>query len=131
MKATRVQQEANLREAAEEIIQSLLAWDEEQEAPTLTEMEDVILELRQRMEQAMLQVVLAGQEAQAPVAAPVCAECGEEMRTKGGKRRKVESRVGGVALDRTHYHCARCQSGVFPLDRQLRLGRGVWSEGVK
>jgi hypothetical protein len=114
MKLTRAQQEAKLRAAAEEMIQRLLAWGEEREAPTLTEMEDMILELRQHMGQEMLRVVLAGQAAQAPVEAPVCSECGEEMRTKGGKRRKVESRVGEVALERTHYYCARCQSGIFP-----------------
>ena len=124
MKLTRAQQEAKLREAAEEIIQSLLAWDEERAEPTLTEMEDVILELRRRMGQEMLCVVLAGQEAQAPVEAPVCAECGEAMRTKGGKRRTVESRVGDVALERTHYYCARCQSGIFPPGPPTSAGEG-------
>lgn len=124
MKLTRAQQEAKLRDAAEEIIQSLLAWNEAREEPTLTEMEDVILELRQRMGQEMLRIVLAGQEAQAPVEVPVCPACGEEMRTKGGKRRKVESRVGSVALERTHYYCARCQSGLFPPGPPAAAGDG-------
>ena len=124
MKLTRAQQEAKLRDAAEEIIQSLLSWDEEREAPTLTEREDVILELRQRMGEEMLRVVLAGQEAQAPVAAPVCPACGEEMGTKGGKRRQVESRVGGVVLERTHYYCACCQSGLFPPGPPTAAGDG-------
>jgi hypothetical protein len=114
MKLTRAQKAAKLREAAEEMIEGLLAWDEENDAPDLTQMEDVILALRQRMGQEMLSVVLAGQETQAPVETPICPECGGEMRTKGGKRRKVESRVGGVTIERTHYYCAHCQCGIFP-----------------
>jgi hypothetical protein len=114
MKLTRAQQEAKLREAAEEMIEALMVWEEETEAPSLTEMEEVILALRQRMGQEMLKVVLSGQESQEPVEAPACADCGGEMRSKGGKQRKVESRVGGVALARSHYYCARCQRGIFP-----------------
>jgi uncharacterized protein with PIN domain len=114
MKLTRAQQEAKLREAAEEMIEGLLSWEAETEAPNLTQMEEVILALRERMGQEMLKVVLGGQESQEPVEAPACPKCGGEMRTKGGKRRKVESRVGGVTVERTHYYCAHCQSGIFP-----------------
>lgn len=49
MKLTREQKEAKLREAADEMIQALLGWDEENGAPKLTEMEDEILELRRQM----------------------------------------------------------------------------------
>ena len=114
MKLTRAQKEGKLREAAEEMIEALLAWDEESEAPDLTQIEDVILGLRQRMGQEMLEVVVAGQETKEPAEAPVCLGCGAEMRSKGGKGRKVESRVGGISVNRSHYYCARCQSGLFP-----------------
>jgi len=51
MKLTRGQKEARLRASADGIIAALLAWDEEQSAPSLTEMEDTVLELRRRMGQ--------------------------------------------------------------------------------
>ena len=114
MKLTRAQKEAKLRQAADEAIEALLAWDEENPAPNLTQMEDVILELRRRIGQQMLGVVMAGQEMAQPAANPPCPKCGREMRYKGHKGRDVESRVGELEMDRGHYYCARCKSGFFP-----------------
>jgi hypothetical protein len=131
MKLTREQKEAKLREAAEEAIQALLRWDEENGRPTLTQMEDEILELRRQVGEKMLAVALEGQETGEPVEPPRCAQCGEARRNKGQKARVVESRVGGVKMERGYYYCARCKSGIFPLDEQLELGAGAWSEGLE
>jgi uncharacterized protein with PIN domain len=117
MKLTREQKEAKLREAVEGAIQALLGWDEENSRPTLTQMEDEILELRRQMGEKMLAVVLEGQEAGQPVETTRCAQCGEERRNKGQKARVVESRVGGVEMERGYYYCARCKSGIFPPGR--------------
>jgi hypothetical protein len=114
MKFTRAQKEAKLRKAADELIDRLLAWDEENRSPNLTQIEDEVLALRQRFGQEAVTVLLAGQEAQQPVANPQCEQCGAEMRYKGQKERAVESRVGGLAIERGHYYCACCQSGFFP-----------------
>lgn len=114
MKQTRAQKETKLRKAADEMIEAFLAWDEENSAPNLTEIEEVILALRQGIGQALLGVALAGQDLSQPVESPPCPECGAKMRNKGQKRRAVESRVGGVELERSHYYCACCQSGIFP-----------------
>lgn len=114
MKLTSVQKEARLRQAAEEMIAAWVAWDAENRTPTLTQIEDKILELRQRMGEEMLAVTLVGQDLRRPVASPICPECGAEMRYKGEKGRAVESRVGGLELMRGHYYCAHCQSGLFP-----------------
>jgi hypothetical protein len=122
MKLTRTQKQAKLRKAADAIIEQLLAWDEENSAPNLTQMvlrthfviEDEILALRQRMGEEMLTVVLAGQAAGQPAESPKCSTCGAEMRYKGQKGKAVESRVGGLEVERGYYYCARCQSGLFP-----------------
>jgi hypothetical protein len=114
MKETRAQKEAKLRKAADERIEAFLAWDEENSAPNLTEIEDVILALRRRMGQELLGVALAGQEMSQPAESPNCPACGAKMRHKGQKGRAVESRVGGLELERGYYYCACCQSGFFP-----------------
>jgi uncharacterized protein with PIN domain len=122
MKQTRAQKETKLRKAADEMIEAFLAWDEENSAPNLTEIEEVILALRRRMGEQMLGVALGGQELRQPVESPLCPECGAKMRNKGQKRRAVESRVGGVELERSHYYCACCQSGLFPPGPATRVG---------
>ena len=114
MELTRAQKQAKLRKAADEMIEKLLAWDEENSAPNLTQIEDEILALRQRMGEEMLTVVLAGQAASQPTENPKCPTCGAEMRYKGQKGKAVESRVGGLEVERGYYYCARCQSGLFP-----------------
>lgn len=117
MKLTRAQKKAQLAEAAEALIEQLLDWDERTPAPNLTQIEDEVLGLRQRFGQELVSAVIAGQEAQQPVEAPSCPTCGEAMRPKGRKRKAVESRLGGVAVDRDYYYCACCASGLFPPGR--------------
>lgn len=114
MKLTRAQQEAKLRKATDVLIERLLAWGEENRSPNLTQIEDEVLTLRQRLGQEMVAVLVAGQEAQQPAVNPTCEKCGAEMRYKGQKERSVESRVGGLAIERGHYYCACCNSGFFP-----------------
>lgn len=114
MKLTRAQKEAKLRKAAEELVDRLLEWDEENKAPNLTQIEDEVLALRQRFGQEMVAVLVAGQEAQQPAENPKCEKCGAEMRCKGRKGRAVESRVGGLEVERGYYYCACCKSGLFP-----------------
>ena len=114
MKLTRAQKEAKLRKVAEELVQQILEWDEKNRTPNLTQMEDEVLMLRQRFGQEVVAVMVAGQEAQQPVANPKCEKCGAEMRYKGGKERSIESRIGGLAIERGYYYCAPGQSAVFP-----------------
>lgn len=114
MKLTRTQKEAKLNQAAAAAIQELLDWDEGQPQPNLTQIEDAVLAVRARLGQAMAETVLAGQEAQQPVEAPTCPQCGEAMRGKGQKSKAVESRLGELKAKRGYYYCAHCQSGLFP-----------------
>lgn len=114
MKLSRAQKRAKLETAAAEMIESLLDWDEKNRAPNLTEIEDEVLLLRQRFGQVLAETVVEGQELQQPAENPVCPDCGEEMRSKGKKRKGVESRAGSLDVERGYYYCPRCKQGLFP-----------------
>jgi len=92
MKRRRDELRAALLADAEEVIDELLDWHEGTEAPTLAEIEEVILGLRKQLGERMAQVVIEDQEAVHPVVGPVCATCGREMHYK-----RAEERVGGRA----------------------------------
>jgi uncharacterized protein with PIN domain len=113
MKKTRQELESKLEAQAKQIIQELLDWDESQSAPDLTQIEDIVLELREKLGKAMVESVVESQEATQPVEV-VCPKCGGLMRYKGRKGKVVTSRVGEVDLKRGHYYCPTCQSGIFP-----------------
>lgn len=114
MRRSREQLEAELKEEMSALIEEYLDWHEETERPTLTDIEEELLALRERMTARMAEVVAEDQEANQPVEPPRCPECGEVMRNKGSKKTSVGSRVGEVQIRRGYYYCTHCQSGVFP-----------------
>jgi predicted RNA-binding Zn-ribbon protein involved in translation (DUF1610 family) len=114
MKRTREEKRAALEERAKELIDELMKWSDETEQLNLTQIEDEILELHQKLSESMLETVLEEQAAQDPVPGPLCPKCGDEMQYKGDKSRRVTSRVGEVKLERGYYHCSHCQESLFP-----------------
>jgi hypothetical protein len=92
----------------------LLEWEQGAGAPNLTEMEDEVLKLRQRLGQRMLGALIADQDARQPAQGLRCEQCGRSMRYKGQKETEIQTRLGGLAVERGYYYCARCQSGLFP-----------------
>lgn len=114
MKRTREQIKAELMVEAEGVIEELLEWERRAGAPDLTEMEDEVLKLRQRLGKRLLEVVIEDQEARQPAQVLQCPQCGAEMRYKGQKETDIESRLGGLKVERGYYYCARCGSGLFP-----------------
>jgi hypothetical protein len=113
MRGAREEMRAALLAEAEAAIEELLEQVEGEE-PTLTELEEIILELRKRLGQRMGRVIIERQEATRPVERPTCLTCGQEMSYKGMKRVTAESRLGLLELKRAYYYCDRCQSDLFP-----------------
>jgi hypothetical protein len=114
MKLTRTQKKAKMQAAAEKLIEQLLDWDEGNARPNLTAIEDEVLKIRWQFGKEMADVMVKGQEAHQPVENPHCSQCGKAMRYKGQKRKGVESRLGGIEIERGYYSCAACESGSFP-----------------
>lgn len=114
MKRTQSQKRAEMMATAEQAIDELLAWEETTAAPNLTQIEDKVLALRQRLSKQMAQIVVEEQATRQPTEAPRCPDCGEVMVSKGSKRKTTVSRVGTLEIARNHYYCPRCKSGVFP-----------------
>ena len=113
-KKQRLEAKGSLMKEAESIIDELLAWEAEVEKPNLGQIEEVVLELRERLSQKMAQSMLDAQEDIRPVPGPTCEKCGQEMRYKGQKSKRVKSWVGQLDLERGYYYCERCGAGDFP-----------------
>ena len=114
MEGKRTQRRARLLAKAEQLIDEFLAWEESHPRPDLTQIEDIALKLRKELGQEIAQMALEAQATKTPVPGPHCPQCGQEMHYKGEKGHQVESRVGGLALDRGYYYCPTCQEGLFP-----------------
>ncbi|MEP7359637.1 MAG: hypothetical protein ABI847_20460 [Anaerolineales bacterium] len=114
MKDTRDDLKAKLMTQAEALIDELVDWTADTPAPTLTQIEDVVLKLRKRMSEQMALAVIDGQDAVRPVPGPACPTCGGEMHYKDRKANTVESRVGALPLERGYYYCEPCKQGLFP-----------------
>ena len=114
MKRTRSEMEAALQARAQKAIDRLLDWHEETDEPTLTQIEDMVLELRRELGEEMTKMIIEDQEAVHPVPGPACSECGEEMHYKGMKETTVETRSGKISQERAYYYCEDCKSGLFP-----------------
>jgi hypothetical protein len=114
MRRTEAQIKAELMAEAQAAIEELVSWERQAGTPDLTTLEDKVLAIRQRLGQRLLEVLIEDQEARQPVAAPRCATCGAAMRYKGQKGTTLESRLGGITIDRGYYYCADCESGLFP-----------------
>jgi hypothetical protein len=114
MKDSREERRRGLEAKAQELIEEMMAWSEKTDRPSLSQMEDEVMQLRQQLGEAMLRTMIEDQESQRPVPGPRCPKCGEEMQYKGDKNRQMTSRVGEVELERGYYRCSRCKESVFP-----------------
>jgi hypothetical protein len=109
------QRKARLMKQAESLIDELLEWTDNRTEPNLSQIEDIVLELRRRFSEEMAREVVEAQEAKQPVPGPACPKCEQEMRYKGQKEVEPRTWVGDVKITRGYYHCAACQEGFFPL----------------
>lgn len=114
MKRSKEEKRKRLLAKAERVVDEYLAWEETHPRPDLTQIEDIALKLRKELGEEIAQMAVEEQERRVPVPGPRCPKCGEEMRYKGQKGNRVESRVGQLELERGHYYCPKCKESVFP-----------------
>lgn len=114
MSSIRERRKARLMARAEGAIDELLDWNDRTSEPNLAQIEQVVLELRQRFSEEMAREVIAAQEAKQPAVAPPCPKCGKGMTYKGQKKVRPRTWVGDVRIERGYYHCAQCKEGFFP-----------------
>lgn len=114
MKKSREQLKEEFIGEAEELFDKLMEWEEQTEKPNLTQIEDIILELRKRFGERMAQKMMMRQEERQPAERVQCPGCGGEMATKGLKDNQVETRIGNLKIERGYYYCPECKQGIFP-----------------
>ena len=114
MKTSEEKLKAEFLAEAEALFDQLMSWDEQTCEPDMSQIEEIVLQLRQRLGEQMAQAVMARQEKRQPAEKVICPQCQGEAETKGQKRNRVESRVGSLQLERSYYYCPRCRQGFFP-----------------
>jgi hypothetical protein len=114
MRRTPEQLEAEMMAEAKTLIAELVDWECQAGTPKLSQMEEKVLAVRQQLGKRLLKAMIEDQEARQPAEPPKCPICGAEMRYKGQKGTDIETRLGGIRVERGYYHCAHCESGLFP-----------------
>ncbi len=123
MPRTRAEMKAELQAEAERLIEALLDWTEQTDAPDLSAIEDEVLKLRQQFAEKLAEAAVDRQATAEPLTVK-CPQCGRAMHQKKKRqRRRVQSRVGGVPLKRAYYYCDHCRVGLFPPGPATEGGR--------
>jgi hypothetical protein len=113
MKLSRAELKAKLLAETEQAIDQLLDWNERNQKPTLTDIEDIVLKLRKQVGERMAKALIA-EQAGPGGETPTCPSCGQAMENKGYRENQIESRAGSVRTKRIYYYCPGCQTGTFP-----------------
>jgi hypothetical protein len=125
MPRTRAEIKVELQAEAERLIDALLDWTDQTDAPNLTQIEAEVLKLRQQFAEKLAEAAVDVQATTDPLTVK-CPQCGRSMHQKKKRhRRRVESRVGGVALKRAYYYCDHCRVGLFPPGPAVAGGGGT------
>ncbi len=114
MKLSRDELRARLLAEAERAIDQLLVWNDANNAPTLSQIEDAVLKMRKRVSEQAANALIANQDTVEGSERPICAQCGQPMRNKGYRENQLESRAGSLNTQRIYYYCPDCQQGTFP-----------------
>src|SRR5574337_349253 len=121
MPRLRTELQAELEAEAARLIEEALAWNEQAEAPTLTDIEEQVLKFRKALGERLAQALVEAQPSVEPVLVG-CPQCGRPMHQKRRRqRRRVESRVGPCPWRERITTANPAGKAFFPLDRQLNI----------
>jgi NADH pyrophosphatase NudC (nudix superfamily) len=104
---------ACLKAEADAAIEELLAKRKAPAEASLADIEQVVRAASLKFEQALTAELLSESASELP-AWPTCPQCGQKMKNKGKRRRRVVTETGEVEIERHYYYCAACGRGLFP-----------------
>jgi len=113
MPRSRGELKARMMREAEELIDKMLSEKKPAEEITLSEIERAAVETGMSFQRAVVQQLVEGSQG-ATSEIPICPGCGEKMKMKGHRKRRVETEAGEIELKRPYYYCQACQRGFFP-----------------
>lgn len=102
---------------AKSLIDKLYGPDGPPWGTSLTDLEDVLLEVRQLLSQRMLDVAVARQAdalARQPDAARTCPGCQQPLACDTGNPRILQTRAGQAEWSEPEGYCSRCRRAFFP-----------------
>jgi DNA-directed RNA polymerase subunit RPC12/RpoP len=114
MKKSREQLKTELMGKFEEALDRVFDWQEAHPKLTLTEIEDFVLGLREEMGEEVAEAVLGQLDSKQVSEVLRCETCGRQMVYKGQESKYVETRLGGLEIQRGRYWCPYCERGIFP-----------------
>ncbi len=114
MKKNQEKLKAEFLAEAEVLFDQLMVWDKHSSKPDMTQIEEIVLQLRERLGKQMAQAVIARQDSRQPVEKMSCPQCECELEPKGEKENRVETRVGNLRIGRDYHYCPGCRQGFFP-----------------
>jgi len=97
---------------AETVVTAMLKDGRVNGAMTLSEMEVVVGKMGDQLVQQVMQRLV--EQTQEVEGERTCGECGEKLRYKGRKKKRVVTLRGEVELERAYYVCRACGTSVFP-----------------
>ena len=104
---------ARLQAATDAAIAKVLAERKPAAEATLADIERAARTAGQAIEQAIA-LALAQESAAALSRWPACPQCGQRMKNKGNRQRRIVTEAGEIEVVRAYYHCAQCGQGIFP-----------------
>ena len=114
MRPEEKQMRESVQAAADEMADQLVEWQAKHPRFTLSELEEVMLELRDKLGQEIATVALGTHPDQVPVPGPQCPECEAEMQYKELVTLQHTTRLGPLEPERGYYYCTHCKRGFFP-----------------
>jgi uncharacterized protein with PIN domain len=103
---------AQMMAQAEAAIEALLAKRAKKDELDLSDIEHLVREAGQQVMQEMTNDLADAEAAKEEEAK--CPECGQRLRYKGKRKRKLVTETGEVSLERRYYYCPTCRKGFFP-----------------